>query len=83
MPVVGDQIAEPNETFTVTLSQPTNAFLSLTSRTGVGTIVDNAPRISISNVTKNEGNKGTTAFVFTVTLSAPYDAPVTWQERGR
>jgi hypothetical protein len=77
VPVVGDRIAESNETFTLTLSEPTNAFLSLGSSTGTGTIIDDEPRISISNVTKNEGNKGTTAFVFTVTLSAPYDAPVT------
>jgi hypothetical protein len=77
--VVGDRIAEPNETFSVTLSQPTNAFLSLSNTTGVGTIVDDEPRISIKNVTQTEGNKGTTAFVFTVTLSAAYDTPVTVQ----
>jgi len=77
VPVVGDQIAEPNETFTVTLSQPTNAFLSLSSSTGVGTIVDNAPRISINNVTQNEAAHGSTAFVFTVSLSVAYDIPVT------
>jgi hypothetical protein len=79
VPVVGDRIAEPNETFTVTLSQPTNAFLSLTNSTGTGTIVDDEPRISINNVSHNEGTKGTTAFVFTVSLSAAYDAPVTVQ----
>jgi hypothetical protein len=79
VPVVGDRIAEPNETFTVTLSQPTNAFLSLTNSTGTGTILDDEPRISINNVSHNEGTKGTTAFVFTVSLSAAYDAPVTVQ----
>jgi hypothetical protein len=77
VPVVGDRIAEPNETFTVALSQPTNAFLSLDNSTGAGTIIDNAPRISINNVTKKEGAHGSTAFVFTVSLSAAYDAPVT------
>ena len=79
VPVVGDRIAEANETFSVNLSQPTNAFLSLTSSTGVGTIVDNAPRISINNVTKNEAGHGSTKFVFTVSLSVAYDVPVTVQ----
>jgi hypothetical protein len=77
VPVVGDRIAEPNETFTVTLSQPTNAFLSLGGSTGVGTIVDNAPRISINSVTQQEAGRGSTAFVFTVSLSVAYDTPVT------
>jgi len=45
---------------------------------GVATIVDDEPRISISDVTKAEGKKGqTTLFTFTVTLSAAYDQPVT------
>jgi hypothetical protein len=77
VPVVGDRIAEPNETFTVTLSQPTNAFLSLGGSTGVATIVDNAPRISINSVTQQEAGHGSTAFVFTVSLSVAYDTPVT------
>ena len=45
---------------------------------GVGTIVDDEPRISISDMTKAEGRKGkTTLFTFTVTLSAAYDQAVT------
>ncbi len=43
---------------------------------GVGTIVDDEPRVSINSVTKNEGNSGTTQFVFTVSLSAASDAAV-------
>jgi hypothetical protein len=35
------------------------------------------PSIRISDVARAEGQKGTTYFVFTVTLSASYDAPVT------
>jgi hypothetical protein len=35
------------------------------------------PRISISNVTVTEGNIGTSAAAFTVTLSKPWDQPVT------
>src|SRR5262249_38689500 len=44
---------------------------------GIGTILDNEPRIRISDVTRAEGRNGKTAFTFTVTLSAAYDQPVT------
>src|SRR5438046_2865697 len=48
----------------------------------VGTILDDEPRISISDVTKYEGNKNqTTLFTFTVTLSAAYDQAVTMSFR--
>jgi len=74
--VNGDRIAEPNEVFFVNLSSPTNA--SVADGQGAGTIADDEPRISISDVTKAEGKKGqTTLFTFTVTLSAPYDQAVT------
>jgi hypothetical protein len=74
--VNGDRLPEPNETFVVTLSSPTNATIADTQ--GVGTVVDDEPRISISDVTKSEGKKNqTTLFTFTVTLSAAYDQPVT------
>lgn len=74
--VLGDRLGEPNETFVVNLSSPTNAIIA--DGQGVGTIRDDEPRISISDVTKREGNgKKTTLFVFTVTLSAAYDQPVT------
>ena len=52
-----------------------------TSGTGWGIILDNEPRISISDVTKMEGRSGTTLFVFTVTLSAAYDQAVTMSYR--
>jgi hypothetical protein len=72
--VNGDRLAEPNETFFVNLNSPTNATIA--DGQGLGTIVDDEPRISISDVTKKEGNSGTTLFVFTVSLSATYDALV-------
>jgi len=78
--VIGDRLAEPNETFSVNLSSPTNATIA--DSQGVGTIVDDEPRISISDVSKKEGKKGqTTSFIFTVTLSAAYDQPVTMSYR--
>jgi hypothetical protein len=73
--VNGDRLGEPNETFFVNLSNLN--YGAIADGQGVGTIVDDEPRISISDVTKMEGNSGTTLFVFTVSLSAAYDAPVT------
>ncbi len=76
VPVLGDRLGEPNETFVVNLTNPTNAYIA--DGQGLATIVDDEPRISINDVAKLEGKKGkTTLFVFTVTLSASYDQPVT------
>lgn len=76
VPVTGDRVAEPDETFVVNLSGATNAAVA--DGQGVATILDDEPRISIGDVTVAEGKKGkTTLFTFTVTLSAPYDEPVT------
>src|SRR5207244_4338812 len=80
VPVIGDRLAEPNETFVVSLSSPTNATIA--DGQGIGTIVDDEPRISINDVWKKEGKKGqTTSFTFTVTLSAAYDQAVTMSYR--
>jgi len=74
--VIGDRSAEPTENFVVNLSAATNGLI--VDSQGVGTIVDDEPRISISDVSKAEGRKGkTTLFAFTVTLSIAYDQPVT------
>jgi protocatechuate 3,4-dioxygenase beta subunit len=66
---VGDITAEPNETFFVNLTSPTNATISDTQ--GVGTIVndDTVAIFSIDDVTKLEGNSSTTIYTFTVTRS--------------
>jgi ELWxxDGT repeat protein len=73
--VKGDRLGEPDETFFVNLSGATNATLD--DGQGLGTILDDEPRISISDVTMTEGNSGTKSFVFTVSLSAVYDQAVT------
>jgi len=77
--VNGDRLAEPNKTFFVNLSNATNATnATVANGQAAGTIVDDEPRVSISNVSKAEGkNRATTLFTFTVTLSAAYDQPVT------
>ncbi|HEX7833738.1 MAG TPA: IPTL-CTERM sorting domain-containing protein, partial [Thermoanaerobaculia bacterium] len=76
--VTGDTNFEPNETLTLTLSNPSaNALIS--DPTGTGTIVNDegVSVISINDVSLNEGNAGTTAFTFAVTLSAPPTSTVT------
>jgi chitinase len=73
--VIGDRIGEQNETFVVNLSGATNA--SIVDSQGVGTIVDDEPRLSINNMSIKEGNSGTKVMTFNVTLSAAYDQPVT------
>jgi hypothetical protein len=78
--VNGDRLGEPNETFVVNLSNLNYGFI--VDGQGWGVIVDDEPRLSIGDVTKKEGNgKKTTLFVFTVTLSAAYDEPVTLSYR--
>src|SRR5205085_350627 len=65
--VNGDRLAEPTETFVVNLSAPTNATIA--DGQGIGTILDDEPRISINDVTVTEGNTGTVNATFTVSLS--------------
>jgi hypothetical protein len=79
VPVIGDRLGEANENFLVNLSGATNATIA--DSQGVSTILDNEPRISINDVSMREGRNGKTSFVFTVTLSAAYDQPVTMSFR--
>jgi subtilisin-like proprotein convertase family protein len=67
--VNGDMLDEPDETFVVNLSAPTNATIA--DAQAVGTIADDdpPPSLSINDVTVTEGNSGTVNAVFTVTLS--------------
>src|SRR2546422_83638 len=63
------------ETFVVNLSNATNATIA--DGQGIGTILDDEPRISINDVTVTEGNTGTVNATFTVSLSVAYDVAVT------
>ncbi|MEJ6482162.1 Calx-beta domain-containing protein, partial [Nostoc punctiforme UO1] len=70
--VIGDNKVEGNETFYVNLLGATNA--TITDSLGVGTIIDddNQSTISISDISLQEGNAGTTTSAnFTVTLATP------------
>jgi hypothetical protein len=62
VPINGDTVGEPNETFRVDLTSPTNATLA--DSQAIGTIVDDEPRIVISDVTVSESTNA----VFTLTL---------------
>jgi hypothetical protein len=68
VPVIGDLLGEPNETIFVNLHAAKNATIA--DGRGVVTIIDDEPRLSINDVSLQEGNSGETLFVFTVSLSA-------------
>jgi hypothetical protein len=69
--VNGDTTFEPDETFLVSLSNPTNATLA--DNQGLGTILndDPQPAISITDVSDFDGNAGTTPFTFAVSVTNP------------
>jgi hypothetical protein len=70
VPVIGDLIDEPTETFALNLSSAVNAVIG--DAQGVATILDNdTSTIAITDVTVTEGNTGTVNAVFSVTLSNP------------
>ena len=77
VPVSGDLLDEPDETFNVNLSGVAGATLG--DGTGVGTITDDdaPPALSVGDVTVTEGNSGTTPASFVVSLSAPSGRTVT------
>ena len=69
--VDGDITQESDETFFVNLSAPSGATLA--DSVGSGTIQndDMVPALSIAGASHVEGNSGTVAFVFAVSLSNP------------
>jgi chitinase len=75
VPVAGDRLAEPNETFSVRLIDPENVMIA--NGVGIGTILDDEPRLAIGDASIIEGRRGTKVMTFAVTLSAAYDEPVT------
>jgi hypothetical protein len=78
--ICDDAALEPNETFTVTLSNPTGNSTLGSPVSATVTINDNdapPPSVSISDFSAQEGNAGTTAFTFNVFLSNPTGQTVT------
>ncbi len=71
VPVIGDLLNEPNETFYVILSSPVNC--SIGKGRGIGTIIDDdaPPIITIDDVRIGEGNSGQRTAAFRLKLSSP------------
>jgi len=75
VPVLGDTVDEPDETFFVTLSNPVNVILE--DDTAQGTILDDdLPGLTIGDAQVTEGDAGTTTIQFTVTLSSASQSAV-------
>jgi glucose/arabinose dehydrogenase len=77
VPIVGDTALEPNESFTVNLSSPSNAVIADGEATG--TIVNDEAGISMADASIQEGSSGTSNLIFTVTLSSSVSQTVTVQ----
>jgi chitinase len=82
VPIIPDNVPEPDETFTVLLSSPVGATVS--RGTGTGTIVNDdgpppapAPTITITGGSITPPSSGTAPLAFTVRLSAPATSTVT------
>ncbi|WP_172973517.1 Calx-beta domain-containing protein, partial [Limnospira platensis] len=78
VPVFGDTKVEPDETFTVNLSNPQNAELG--RRRATGTILNDdiiVPQITIADTQLKEGDRGQTNARFVVTLDNPSSERVT------
>jgi hypothetical protein len=76
VPVNGDLLNEPDETFFVNLSGASNASLSVAQAEVTIVNDDPVPSICVDDVQVVEGNSGTTEARFTVRLSAPSGQPV-------
>jgi hypothetical protein len=74
--VNGDRLGEPNEVLSLNLTEAT-AGAVITAPHAVGTIIDDEAYVSITGGQIIEGNSGSAALTFTVTLSAASDQPVT------
>ncbi len=76
--VRGDTLDEPDERFSVNLSNPQNATTA--DPQGIATITDDddppPPSLSINDTTVAEGNSGTTDATFTVSLSGASSSEV-------
>src|SRR6266545_1102196 len=74
VPILGDRSGETDETLLVRLTSTTRG--TIIDGSGLVTIVDDEPRVSINDAGVYEGNSGTTSADFLVTLSRSYDLPV-------
>lgn len=82
VPVFGDLLFEPNETFRVRITGAQGG--TIVDQDGLATIVndDTGASFTIGNATVQEGNGGTAAASFTVVLSPPTNATVQYATVG-
>ena len=69
--VLGDTLYEPDETFDLLLSEPTNAGLGQARATALLRNDDRPPTLHLAPAAASEGNRGVKALAFAATLSAP------------
>jgi hypothetical protein len=76
VPILGDRVLEPDETFRVVLSMPVGATIA----DGVAIVTiqndDTPPQITVANTSVIEPASGTANAIFIVTLSTPVAEPV-------
>ena len=74
-----DATSESNETFTLSVDSVNSGTVGDFSDIGTGTIIDDdgTPSISIDDVSKTEGDTGTTSYTFTVSLDTASSSTVT------
>ncbi len=84
--VVGDATYEAGETFTVTLSNPSGGIITTASASSTVANDDTAPTLQVAavDVSRAEGDSGSTAFTFRITRSGDSsgDATVDWAVAG-
>ncbi|HEY7308917.1 MAG TPA: Calx-beta domain-containing protein [Gemmataceae bacterium] len=76
VPVIGDSVVEPDETFSVQLSNATGASIAFDGNASA-TVVNDDTTLSVGDVTVVEGDSGTLNALFPLKLSVPSGAPLT------
>ncbi|MGD9590011.1 MAG: Calx-beta domain-containing protein [Pyrinomonadaceae bacterium] len=78
IPITDDSVNEPDEAIILGLESPSGGAVLGNPINAILTILDNddTPAVSINNVSAAEGDMGTTAFTFTVSLSGQTSQPV-------
>jgi uncharacterized repeat protein (TIGR01451 family) len=79
--IINDALDEPNETFSLTLSNlVATGDVTLGAATATGTVIDDdpTPTLSITSPSQPEGNAGSSVMNFVVSLSAISGLPVTF-----
>jgi RHS repeat-associated protein len=76
VPVLGDNLDEIDEAFSVHLTNPN--FVTIKNDTGTATIIDNdvAPKLTVGDVEVSEGNNNTNQAIFTLNLDTASSLPV-------